>query len=148
MFEKLNAKYDPYRDVLQENKTQLGDNLPPALPKELSSWHDSAPVVSLSEYLKEHKTHGIKLSQTEDGRPSLCFSPGLGSADMKTERWQIAKQSLELFDAALPDLEQLLMDGLLALPRSSAPCSIEGSEMRDTADMMRGIKDDREQTPE
>lgn len=74
MFEELNAKYDPYRNVLQENKSQPGGDLPPALPIGLSSWQDSAAVVCLSEYLKQHKAHGIKLSQTEDGA-HLSVSP-------------------------------------------------------------------------
>ena len=116
------AKYNPMNGQAVEEPadSQPGGNLAPAL----SSWRDSATVVCLSEYLKEHKDKGIKLCQTKDGRPSLCFSPGLGKKDINTERWQIAEQSLELLETALPDLMQLLEGGLLSLPTSSVPREI------------------------
>lgn len=120
MLDKLNAKYDPLKSAPPPSEPQPGGGLPPALPKELSSWQDSAAVVGLSEYLKQNKTQGIKLYQTADGRPALYFLPGLGKADLNTERWHIAQQSFVLFDAALPDLELLLDAGLLTLPTNPA----------------------------
>jgi len=116
MFDKLNAKYDPLKSAPLPSAPQPGGGLPPALPTTLSAWQDSGPVMRLSEYLKQHQSQGIKLYQSEDGKPSLCFVPGLGLADMKTERWQIALGAVELLQDAADDLNQLLTDGLIVLP--------------------------------
>jgi hypothetical protein len=85
-------------------------------PITLEHWQDSAPVVRLSEYLKEHgTTAGIRLCQS-NGKPHLIFYPGLGCADMKTKRWQIANNITALFLAAADDLRYLIAHGLLDLP--------------------------------
>ncbi len=82
----------------------------------LTSWQDSAPVMRLFEYLKQHHDRGIKLYQGADGKPSLNFIPGLGLADMKTERWKIAVNAMDLLQEASIDLYQLLKDSLIDLP--------------------------------
>ena len=96
-------KYNPLKDTK-------------ATAPRLTNWKDSALVMSLSEYLKQHTNQGIKLYQSEDGKACLCFSPGLGTDDMKTERWRIANEAERLLLAAADDLNQLLANGMIVLP--------------------------------
>jgi hypothetical protein len=87
----------------------------PSIRPALESWQDSAPVSRLSIYLKEHgASAGIKLCQS-NGKPHLTFNPGLGCADMKTKRWQIANNITALLIDATDDLKYLIDNGLIDL---------------------------------
>lgn len=103
--------FDKYNPLKMDNNQEITEVITP----KLTNWQDSAPVVRLFEYIKQHHNEGMKLSQFENGRPSLQFDPGLGCADMNTERWQIALGAVELLQNAAADLEQLLTDGLIVL---------------------------------
>lgn len=82
----------------------------------LRSWQDSAPIVRLSEYLKEHKDQGIKLCRNKQG-PFLSFEPGLrGGKDLDIIRWQIACHAVDLFLDATADLKHLITNKLIDLP--------------------------------
>jgi hypothetical protein len=83
----------------------------------MNSWQDSAPVMELSEYLKQCKAYGFKLYASER-HPTIRFTPGLKKADIdgKTERGVATRRALELLDNAACDLHYLLTEGLLNLP--------------------------------
>jgi hypothetical protein len=87
----------------------------PTAPK-LKNWKDSAPVMCLSEYLKLQKNHGIHLYRTSEGKPSLCFEPGLNHKDWQGERYRVATEAARLLLAAADDLKYLISEGLIALP--------------------------------
>lgn len=103
-YNPMAAKANP-ADVIDINSNQ----------STLKSWQDSVPVVLLSEYLKKHKDKGMNLYQTPDGRPGLRFSPGLGLGDMKTERWQIAMNTIELLQDAASDMAFLISNKMIEL---------------------------------
>ena len=88
-----------------------------------NSWKDSAPVMRLSLYLKQHADQGIRLVlKRQCGRPCIQFSPGLKREP--EDRWKIASNAISLFEEALPDLRYLLEHNLLAL--SSSDLNIAG----------------------
>lgn len=92
---------------------------PPQIIASLDSWKDSAPVMRLSEYLKAHKDQGIKLCKS-NGKPRLIFKPGLGLADMKTERWQVALNAIDLMQTASHDLKILMLNDLIDIKNDGA----------------------------
>jgi hypothetical protein len=101
----------------QSGAIDSGSQLP-AAPKveesiKLQSWKDSAPVVRLSEYLKEHKDQGIKLHK-KLGRPYLYFDPGL--AMDQRERWQIARNAVRFLEDAADDLKYLIEHNMVDIP--------------------------------
>jgi hypothetical protein len=101
--EKLMDKYNPLKGI--ETQTVAA----------LQSWKDSAAVIRLSEYLKQHKDRGIYLYQ-RNGRPYLYFNPGIVKEDRDIERWHIAFNMTVLFFEAVDDLEYLLNKGLIDIP--------------------------------
>lgn len=85
----------------------------------LNSWHDSAPIMRLSAYLKENKEHGITIIIRGRGSvPSIHFNPGLCRKDMDV-RWQIAHETERLFWDAFEDMSGLMKMGKLKLPELS-----------------------------
>ena len=85
-------------------------------------WQDSATISRLLIYLKEHgSAAGIKLCQL-NGELGLTFSPSLGCADMKTERWQIAQNAVDLLHAATQDLKIMISRGVMV------PLWVDGNE--------------------
>jgi hypothetical protein len=101
--EKLMDKYNPLKGTED------------AAAAALQSWKDSAAVIRLSEYLKQHKDRGIYLYQ-RNGRPYLYFNPGIVKEDRDTERWHIAFNMTVLFFDAVDDLEYLITKGLIDVP--------------------------------
>jgi hypothetical protein len=116
-FDKYNplAKDEKRNVELIQAKEQAVD-----IPTQLEDWKDSAPVVRLSEYLKDNKDQGIKLIMS-NGHPALSFEPGLTKATttQQKERWQIATNCLSLLQDALSDLRYLISIGRIHLPTSS-----------------------------
>lgn len=113
---KLKEKYDYRKPPANIEQPDLG----PEHTHEFKSWQDSAPVSRLSIYMKEHgAAAGIRLCQS-NGKPQLLFDPGLGCADIKTERWQIANNATMLMLDAADDLKDLAARGLLDLPMRPA----------------------------
>jgi hypothetical protein len=109
---KLKEKYNP----LQVVPGKISQAQATSSNATLTSWQDSAPVSRLSIYMKEHgAAAGIRLCQSK-GKPHLTFDPGLGCADMKTERWQIANNTIVLLIDATDDLKYLIANGLINLP--------------------------------
>jgi len=100
---------DHLKDVYNPLAKKQDNQSPPP------SWQDSAPVMRLSEYLKLHKNEGMKLYQS-NGKPCLSFDPGLGLASMKTDRWKIATNAIDLLQDAAGDLERMIATGLIELP--------------------------------
>jgi hypothetical protein len=83
----------------------------------LRDWTERVPVVLLSEALKiVGKKHGISLHLSDDGRPTLCFRPGLVDGDQGSVRWDVADQVKQYFIAASDDLIELISAGKLTLP--------------------------------
>ena len=138
--EKLKNKYNPLKS---KDENDIEQNLTPAdyddhrdaagqylqydghgnrITQPLQSWKDSAAVIRLSEYMKAHKDHGIKLYQA-NGEPMLRFEPGLGCADMKTKRWQIAKNIMVLLIDAADDLKYLIANNLIDIPTKPGDAS-------------------------
>lgn len=74
----------------------------------LKSWNESAPVVLLSEFIKEHKDEGMKLC-IDNGAPCLLFFNGTRSID-------IIEAATVLLENAADDLMELIGNGLLSLP--------------------------------
>jgi hypothetical protein len=115
------ADYDDHRD--EAGRPLQFDEQGNRIAQPIQSWKDSAPVVRLSEYMKAHKDHGIKLYQA-NGEPMLRFEPGLGCADMKTKRWQIAKNIMALIIDAADDIKYLIAHNLIDIqtkPEDASP---------------------------
>jgi len=109
---KLQAKYDDpgISDAAEpEHYTEL-----PVIEfsGELDAWRDSETVVALHEFLKAHKDLGFRIVEL-DGCPTMHFEPGLVPAEK--ERWQRARQALQLLIDAKPDLDVLRSRGLITL---------------------------------
>ena len=114
----LDALIDVYNPLAAKD-TQVKKETAPGERENrpLTSWQDSASVIALSGFLKAHPDEGISLYEKEDGIPALQFFPGLTASDRTKERWGLAQQAFELFDAALDDIQELLTAGLLTLPK-------------------------------
>jgi hypothetical protein len=123
------AKKDKTQDVVVypagDDTTSCGhpDDSPafPAIPDPIpeirlpmNSWQDSGPVLLLSEYMKMNKDLGCRIFLAGKD-PALSFSPGLGSQDLGTDRWQIAQNAINLFFNAVADIRYLVDHGLLEL---------------------------------
>ncbi|MBW2598592.1 MAG: hypothetical protein JRC60_00465 [Deltaproteobacteria bacterium] len=102
--EKLKEKYDPFVGEKHQDAP-------------LKQWKDSMDVCRLSEFLKIHKDQGFNLIDIA-GKPSLHFKPGLQPE--QKERWQLANQALDLLQAALPDLQNLISRGLITLNKNGS----------------------------
>lgn len=137
--DSLMAKYDPF--AKQAAKTITPESLG-SMPQVLTSWQDSMTVMRLSEYLKQHKDQGITLYQSESGGPSLHFSPGLIRADMETERWQIARNAVDLLWDASVDLRQLLTCGLITLPTHQSVSISKAARGSYPTDMKSALKEE------
>lgn len=74
----------------------------------LKSWNESAPVVALSQFIKDHKDEGMKLC-IDNGAPCLLFFNGTRSID-------IIEAATVLLENAADDLMELIGNGLLSLP--------------------------------
>lgn len=83
----------------------------------LSDWTESAPVVALSEYLKQHRASGIRLAN-DNGITCLLFQPGFTSNDIGSPRWCIAIAAETLLMDAAADLQELLSAGKINVPES------------------------------
>ena len=99
----------------KEGQPNTNDTPPPL------SWRDSAPVVALSSYLREHGGQGIRLYNSPAGTPALCFKPGLNKNDWEGERGRIATEAAHLLLLAVDDLNYLINNALLVLP-NTPPC--------------------------
>ncbi len=106
----LNRKY-AYPAQEDDHVAQV-DQIEPQPPNQ--TWRDSAPIVALSDHLKQHEHMGFKLAAAEDGRPTLLFEPGLRPSE--SERWDAAKEACRLLLLAREDLYKLMDDGLMQLP--------------------------------
>lgn len=105
-----------YGDGPSIPQPQAHDLAHPSLRVALTSWQDSAPVSRLSIFMKEHgAAAGIRLVQS-NGKPHLIFDPGLGCADMKTERWKIVNNITALLIDAVDDLKYLIANNLIDVP--------------------------------
>lgn len=97
----------------------------------LKDWTESVPVVLLSEALKiVGQKHGISIHQSDDGRPVLCFQPGLPAGDRTSKRWDIAEQITGYFLAAVDDLIELINTNKLTLPQYAAGPSKKNEPIR------------------
>jgi hypothetical protein len=81
----------------------------------LMHWRDSWPVELLSSFLKEFNDQGIFLKQTKEGRPVLCFNPGLKLEEKDPERFSMALHASYLMDKARADLQELIDNDALHL---------------------------------
>jgi hypothetical protein len=108
--ESLKDVYDP----IAKKTNAIGQQ---EQQQSLPDWKDSAPVVRLSEYLKENPDQGIRLILS-DGQPALRFEPGLTKVitEKDKDRWQVATNCIELLFDALADLKQLISTGRIKLP--------------------------------
>jgi len=132
MIGKLLEKYQPVGSdsALQSQSSGIIEIETPKDSKDdvarrlmFNNWKDSAPVMRLSLYLKQHADQGIRLVlKRQCGRPCIQFSPGLKREP--EDRWKIASNAISLFEEALPDLRYLLEHNLLAL--SSSDLNIAG----------------------
>lgn len=75
-------------------------------------WREYPRVVALSDFLRQHQDHGIRIVR-QDNRPLMHFEPPLDHEDK--ERMDIAGQALELFALAFNDIEFLMHRGLISI---------------------------------
>jgi hypothetical protein len=77
------------------------------------SWRDVPTVVTLSDYLKENKQHGVSVVLM-DKSPAIHCDPGVTPADK--DRWAVLEKALALFRTAEPDMQHLLNNRMIKLP--------------------------------
>lgn len=79
------------------------------------SWENYPWIVGLRKHLKESPGLGAKLFQSDDGRVSMVFKPGLDFENQ--ERFQAARDALTLLENAVDDIKRLVAAGGMRLPR-------------------------------
>lgn len=84
----------------------------------LDYWRDSEPVVKLSAFIKEYRSHGFFVQQTRNGKPVLHFNPGLACKDTDPKRFELAEHAMFLMDEARDDLGGFIRNGVLSFPKN------------------------------
>jgi hypothetical protein len=76
-------------------------------------WQDIPSVVTLSNYLKSVKHHGLSLVLL-GGDPALHISPGVIPANK--DRWDALDRAVGMFRAAEHDLKHLIANKMIKIP--------------------------------
>lgn len=115
MIGNLAAKYDIQLEQPEDPAIEQ-DQASPAVPRSVQSvsapWRDFPRVVALSDFLRQHQDHGIRIVR-RDNEVYMHFAPPLDPED--EDRMDIAGQALELFARAVDDIEFLMHRGLISI---------------------------------